>query len=260
MKTGLVNKFVHVSDITAYTIYNEPYVNYFIPPNTDDYHIPITLVDGSGEVELDSYPNDATSLSITEVTVEEIIKNPFEKDNIYINHIRPASITDGNWINGVGMKVPILLFSNTDKNSEMLKGANQIKVGDKIIDIISIDSDARWIRANFPEDTDLNSFAYPNNIEVIPLEKNNINSNHIRAASITDDNWRNGVGIKVPILLFNNTRNNSEILKDAKQLKVGDKIIDVISIDTDAQWIHANFSEDTDLKTFAYPNDIEVIK
>ena len=77
------------------------------------------------------------------------------------------------------------------------------------------------------------------------------------ASKLTDDNWENGVFRLGKVLLFNNSRRNFALLREAKVLKSLTETAIVLSLDYDDYWIRVTI--DGNKEVFANPNIIEVI-
>ena len=91
------------------------------------------------------------------------------KNKIYIilrsDKLKTAKLTDKNWKNGVLRTGNTLLFDNSIRNFNQLKGSTALKAKGVISKIISIDHDSEWIRV--VTDGNKEVFAYPTIIEVI---------------------------------------------------------------------------------------------
>lgn len=86
-----------------------------------------------------------------------------------------------------------------------------------------------------------------------------MNQNIIKAASLTDENWINGVASDGMSLLFQNNEYNDAIIGNAKYININGENIQIYHIDKNEQWIRIDFKEPIDSKVVQYPNDIEVV-
>lgn len=72
-----INQMVFIRQVSEQNFVHEDFVNHFLPAKGIT-NIPITLIDGYGVIELDSMPNECTSLSVLLAEVENIFPEPFE--------------------------------------------------------------------------------------------------------------------------------------------------------------------------------------
>jgi len=159
LHNGVYGRQVHVTDITRKELYNnDEYVNYFIPQSKDRYNIPITLVDGKGEVVIRSYPQAETYLKLYDVDVECVIKDHF-------NNFTLENLTDDNWVKGVSVYSNTLLFKNTLHNRSLLEEAKQLMSQGVYADIINIEQTDEWINVTVSGNKEF--FSYPNKIQTI---------------------------------------------------------------------------------------------
>jgi len=82
----------------------------------------------------------------------------------------------------------------------------------------------------------------------------------IRANSIYDNDWVNGVGRYSPLILFRYTEEHREKLEGAVAFEAGGVSARVQELIIDEYWIYAEFARDINLEPFAYPNEILIIK
>lgn len=164
LNNGVINRSVHVTDVTKMSVYNDDHVNYFIPNKSGGYNIPITLTDGKGEIIISSYPQRDTLLEINNIKVNEVIANPFS--DIQVNDMQVNDMTDDNWLDGVSRKSNTLLFSNTSFNSKQLTNAKSLLSGNVEASIEAIQEvDQQWIQVNIKGDKE--AFKYPSRIKVV---------------------------------------------------------------------------------------------
>jgi len=87
------------------------------------------------------------------------------------NVIYAYRLTDNNWRGGVGIAAPsknIILFKNTEINTEKLKNAKGLKSGEIYMNIAKITETDDWIHVICePTDAGLERFAYPNEIMIV---------------------------------------------------------------------------------------------
>ena len=157
LHNGVIAKYVHITDITRNSMYNNEYVNYFIPPESTGYNIPVTLINGEGEVVISSYPVKDSYLDVIDVRAIETIKNPFIE-------IQACNLSDNNWRYGINKTSNTVLFSNTSINYELLKNAKSLICNNRVSNINDIKVDAEWIQVTI--DNDKAAFAYPNIINL----------------------------------------------------------------------------------------------
>ncbi|WP_242396849.1 hypothetical protein [Clostridium butyricum] len=101
--------------------------------------------------------------------VEKIKINKYGKTIIEetINKIKPSSLSDENWVQGILNNSNAILFENNVLNMLILKNSKKISCNGYSVDVLKMEYDDLWIRlyVDFSEDT--KNFAYPNEIEVI---------------------------------------------------------------------------------------------
>jgi hypothetical protein len=161
-KTLAFQNMIFVQEVSQMQfIDNTGYCNFFIPKNSDCYYIPITIVNGSGEVILDSYPNTGFGFVLNQVKVEGVFLNPF-------NYLFLSNVDDENWQNGISRSESTLLLQNTIENQLIINGAKKLRAEDgKCISVFKTETVGDYIRVLSTEQTDLSAFAYPNGIEAI---------------------------------------------------------------------------------------------
>ena len=74
-QTGAFKKMIHVDSVSQKNILQSTekiYADFFIPEEADPYYIPITIIDGYGEVILDGVPLNQVKINITDVVVKNI--------------------------------------------------------------------------------------------------------------------------------------------------------------------------------------------
>jgi len=121
--------------------------------------IPVTIVDGHGEIVLQSAPRNNSILNVYDVNVESVLLYPF-------NFAHAAGLIDPNWENGVSLhRSDWLLVDNWYKFRIALDGAKQLRIDGYTVEIIEYTYDEHWI--NLIIDGDASYFAFPNVFEVI---------------------------------------------------------------------------------------------
>ncbi|MCL2099021.1 MAG: hypothetical protein FWH24_01110 [Oscillospiraceae bacterium] len=91
-------------------------------------------------------------------------------------------------------------------------------------------------------------------------ELKQLGENGIRANSLSNSDWNNGIGILYPsVIIFRNTETNRKKLENARRFETGGFYADITYLDFDDYWIYAEFARNTELEPFAYPNEITII-
>lgn len=150
LKTGNINRYVYVKDVTGKSITDLKCVNYNIPNDSEEYYVPITIVDGTGILEIYSYPVQDTSLTIK--TAE--IMNIYDVNFKYCVLSKKHEIEDNT-----------LYIDNTGENKVILKGVKAIRIGGIEQKVINYTEEEKYIKIEVEENAD--AFAYPNFFEVI---------------------------------------------------------------------------------------------
>jgi len=164
-KTGAFKKMVHVDSTSQKTILNDTekeYADFFIPEKSDKYFVPITIVNGYGEISLEGAPINQVKINLSDVTVQ----NTF---CIYKNLQNVYNLTDKNWVCGVNDTDKKLLFENTEVNREILQNAKYIQSNEgerhEIQSVEIVDENYIWVYLNTKISID--NLKYPNNIFAI---------------------------------------------------------------------------------------------
>jgi len=88
-----------------------------------------------------------------------------------------------------------------------------------------------------------------------------IDDNSIRAGSISDNNWNNGIRVNSPIILFRNSSENRIKLENAVGFEIDGIYVKIVEINEFSEdWIHVRCEANIDLNPFAYPGEIKIIK
>lgn len=72
-RTGAFKKMVHVDSVSQKSLlqdFEKEYADFFIPEKSDLYYLPITIVDGYGEVILEGAPSNQVIVNVEDVIVE----------------------------------------------------------------------------------------------------------------------------------------------------------------------------------------------
>lgn len=130
---------VNVKDTTPYQIY-ETERNTFNLPKEGSVNIPITVIDGEGEILISSLPDHFTNLYIDGVNCEQIYEVPFS----YLDLVGNAEqISSGKCT---------ILINNNNLNSKIVEHISQIILDDEAYDIIDVFSDDEYISLSFRGD------------------------------------------------------------------------------------------------------------
>ncbi|MDF2923206.1 MAG: hypothetical protein K0R57_2120 [Paenibacillaceae bacterium] len=163
-KTLAFRRMVFVQEITEFPFVNAAIgtnPNFFIPPKSDGYYIPITIVNGQGEVILESYPKEHTDFFINKLEVKGIFDEPF-------GTLILEDLTDENWENGMSKTNSIFLMRNTFENRIALQNVDMLEDVDgrsiKVEKVIEVDN---YLHIYIAEQKDLSMFAYPNAVKVV---------------------------------------------------------------------------------------------
>ena len=121
--------------------------------------IPITIVDGYGEIILRSAPHDNSILNVYNVDVESLLLYPF-------NFAYASNFTDHNWENGIAQfRSDGLIVDNWYMFRIALDGARQLRVDGYTVEITEISFEDNWIVLTIDGDASL--FVFPNVFEVL---------------------------------------------------------------------------------------------
>lgn len=152
-----LNRFVEVVDTQDMQI-----ESYFLPHNSEGYSVPIRLYDGEGSIIIKSTPYKNTQLTVNDAEIENIYIEPMR------NIVQMNSLSDSNWEKGISKHSNEILFNNVESNLDKLLNGRQLRVGNTVIDILSIYYDSEWIRVRVNADfSKCLEFTAPNLIKVI---------------------------------------------------------------------------------------------
>lgn len=159
-KGGMFRMLCAVSDPTFAWTAPGASANYNLPSAAEQLAIPITLVDGRGEVTLTPYPLEYTALANMSAEVKSVIKNPYVNDT----PISLVDLTDKNWTNGVANTFGnVLLFQNNAKFKKMLLQHAPVTVAADgyTAAITQIKEMGKYIWVYLENTADRTRFAYP---------------------------------------------------------------------------------------------------
>lgn len=124
--------------------------------------IPVTVVNGYGEVRFSSLGGNGTELYIDEITTSDVYTTPY-------NYIHCLNLTDDNWTKGVGNSNGMLLLSDDAFNQACLTNAVAFKNHDgDVVEIENIESSNNgYLHITLSDPAKAESFAYPNMYEII---------------------------------------------------------------------------------------------
>ena len=148
-KTLDINKYVYVKDTTLHQISDSENIDYNIPNKSEGYYVPITIINGEGEIEVTSYPINNSELEINNAEINGYYDVMYKyccanKDEVGQNK---------------------LYVEANAENKIILQNAKAIKLGDRQANIInSIEAEGK---IELEIDDDASYFAYPNFFEVI---------------------------------------------------------------------------------------------
>lgn len=145
-----INKYVFVEETSGAELANGGYVNFNIPNESDGYFIPITILDGKGEVKITTYPERNTELEINSAEVLDIFDVMFK----YCVTSRDKNI-EGN----------IIYVDNTIENQYVLDNVKSIKINQTVRNVLFTTEEGKFIKLEL--DGRGEEFKYPNCFEVI---------------------------------------------------------------------------------------------
>ena len=144
-----INRYVNVFDKSVEKLSRYKYKCFLLPTNSEEYYIPITIIDGVGEIDIETYPQDNTELEINNANIEEVFDVNLKY--CYGSNLRP------NENNTVYVK-------KNKQNGVILKGVKSIKIGDYEANV-ELTEDKNFYMLKI--DGDASKFEYPNAFEVI---------------------------------------------------------------------------------------------
>ena len=171
---GMFRTLCSVSDPTFSQSVGGLHSGYNLPGIAKDLPIPITLVNGTGEVYLTPYPLNYTQMIDIKATVNRVMKNPYVPDSPIAaedftgSAVLLSSLTDDNWTNGVLNAGNVLLFENSERNNILLiqNESTTISVDGYSAEIISRADLGAFIHVRIEETADKTRFAYPAELTV----------------------------------------------------------------------------------------------
>lgn len=150
----ILNKMAIATNIKEVELHeNSDYSNWYLKGFGEEY-IPVTIINGEGEVTLTSQPSRDTTLNVENAECKLIYTTYFD----YLPILENAYKDDNDRVN--------IIVKNNEKNKYILKNAKSIKLEDTEIKIIDIEDTINEIRIilDYNYDDEINQ----------KLEKNNI--------------------------------------------------------------------------------------
>ncbi len=147
-----INRYVTVLDITDMREVkgNANFINYNIKQSAQEYFIPVTIVNGKGELIITSYPNENTELNIKSANIVDIFDTNFKY----------CALSDSREIEG-----NTLYIDNNNENKIIMKNAKSIKIGETEEKILGYEEEENYIKIKVEDNAQ--AFKYPNCFEVI---------------------------------------------------------------------------------------------
>lgn len=124
-------------------------MNYLRPVSAE--YIPVSVVNGYGEVTLTATPEKTVYLDLKEAKCDAIYTAG--------NYAQAVNLTDDNWSAGVDKEKNRLLLKYSELLMNKLQNVDHIQVNEQKFNIISIENDDQWIRLTV--DNDVTACAYP---------------------------------------------------------------------------------------------------
>ena len=149
-KSLVVRKYVYVDDITGKEVTSIPFVNYNIPIEAQEYYIPITILNGIGEITITSYPLDNSNITINSAVVEDLFDSNFKYGGLSY------------WKRPIGNT---LYAVNTKENQIIFKDAKILKINDIKTIVKRVYDEGDYIAIEVENNPE--AFAYPNMFEII---------------------------------------------------------------------------------------------
>jgi hypothetical protein len=155
-ETGVYNRYVCVEDLSAQKIRSKideeknAIIDYCLPLNSDEYYIPVRIINGEGKIKISSYPYYETGIEIKSIEVIDILD------------------ADYKYCDAFGGDENRLYVKNTNLNQMILNNAKSIKMNDNTANIIEIQIKNDDIILYL--DSDATCFKYPDVFEVIKGE------------------------------------------------------------------------------------------
>jgi|GEM_PF-113271 len=157
-KTLDINKYVLVEDKTGMEISNNIHSNYFIPDVSEGYNVSITIINGYGEINISSYPENDSKLEISNTTIENIYIYPF-------SYAVASNINNNIYQNGINKESKEILIENTKKNRIAVNNAKALSVGNTKVNILNYAEENDYIKIYV--DGDISKFVYPEVFKVV---------------------------------------------------------------------------------------------
>ncbi len=144
-----IKKYVFVKDINIDNMYPGGFNNFNIPVTSNEYYLPINVINGEGEIEIYSYPYENTKLDIQNVEIVGMYTDRYR----YI-HGNPAKYDENK-----------IYIDNTTENSVIIEGVTKVKMDNHSAVISDVEKNDKYIILK--SNDDLSYFQYPNFFEII---------------------------------------------------------------------------------------------
>ncbi len=147
---GIINRYVYVTNTTQTNLTDSIHIDYNIPNKSDEYYIPVTIINGVGEVDISSWPADYTTFELYNAEIDEL----FDVSLKYCVASKEHNTFDNT-----------VYIDNTKENQVILENAKTIKLGDVQENVTEMETEGDFIKLNLSGNAD--TFKYPNYFEVI---------------------------------------------------------------------------------------------
>ena len=145
------NHYIYVDDITLTSIQSADLhtPNFNIPKNSNEYYIPITILNGVGEVSIKKYPVKNTNLVINDASVVDVFDVNFKYSVASKDEFEDEKI---------------VYVDKSAENRIILKNAKQIKNNKNVAKILKYEESGNYIKLHIDKKASL--FKYPYYFEV----------------------------------------------------------------------------------------------
>jgi len=176
-KSGMFRKILFVQNPTFFNLVPLLYTNYNLLDSAENLAIPITIVDGYGEIVLTPYPLGFTQLNLTNVKVNKVIKEPYNPINDD-GTMKVLNYSNNFWYKGVARGDNVLLFVNTAGTRDKLINNSPSSVSVETengiytakIEEVQIRGEVIYIYIERESTADKYKFSYPAKLIVNPKE------------------------------------------------------------------------------------------
>lgn len=222
----LIQKYCFVQNSGTVFAQYPGWENFYLRAESAEF-IPISVINGYGEVTISSVPQQDTCLELFGASCDRIFTAPYD----YLE-FSPQPGPDEN--------TTILKISKTTKNQVIIQSSCGVTIDDKQYYYLDMSEDDNAYYITTAIDPELRENIISQYRFVVPTVKKS--DSIYQASSLSDENWERGCNRIANILLFTYNDGLLQKIQNSKRM-VCDKEYEIASYDYDELWIRVYLTE-----------------